>query len=174
MSTDYAKNDADNKGYWVISLSDGESDWTKIILINRLLAFDWDVYRNTALFNRYPAGSFFIPSGGLPVSRERAGDYLEEKARELGISPVFHEEAFPAQGLKKLLRPRVALFYATGEKWSLITLNVLEKMGFEVDALSAEDIRQGALDHANVLFIPGGSHTDKATEVGPKGAAKVN
>ena len=173
MSTNYGTTDADNKGYGVVSLGEGESDWIKITLINRLLRLDWAVYRNTVSLNQYPTGSFYIPLGGLPVSKNRASTYLEERAQELGIPLVFHEEALPAEGLKKLVGPRVAVFYATGEKWALIALNVLEKMGVEVDALSAEDIRRGALDHANVLFVPGGSHTDKATEVGPEGEAKV-
>ena len=35
MSTDYGITDADNKGYGVVSLGEGESDRIKITLINR-------------------------------------------------------------------------------------------------------------------------------------------
>ncbi|MFA5316353.1 MAG: hypothetical protein WC369_02910 [Dehalococcoidales bacterium] len=173
MSTNYTKTDADNEGYCVVSLGEVERDWVKVTLINRLLRTNWTVYRNTTPLNNYPAGSFFIPLGGLPISKDQTSAYLEEQALEIGIPLAFHKEALPTEGLTKLQRPRLAVLYATAEKWALMTMNVLETMGFEVHALSAEDIHQGALDHANILFIPGGSHSDKANDVGTEGEAKV-
>ncbi|MFH0941970.1 MAG: BPL-N domain-containing protein [Chloroflexota bacterium] len=169
----YAKAVTGSRGYGVVPLGEVEKDWKKVALTNRLLRLGWDVYRNTTSLNHYPAGSFYIPLGGLPISQARASAYLKKRAQELGISPIFHREALPAGGLVKLVRPRMAVLFATAEKWALMTLNVLEVMGFDVNALGAEDIRQGALDHANILFIPGGSHSDKATDVGPEGEAKV-
>lgn len=168
-----AKTVTAGKGYYVVPLGEVEKDWQKVVLVNRLLRLGWDVYRNTASQNHYPAGSFYIPLGGLPISRARVRAYLKKRAQELGVSPVFRNEALPAGGLVKLTRPRMAVLFATGEKWALMTLSVLETMGFDVNALGAEDIRQGALDHANILFIPGGSHSDKATDVGPEGEARV-
>lgn len=173
MSFKYAKTVSDKECYCVVALGEVERDWIKIALVNRLLRSNWAVYRNTTALNRSPAGSFYIPLKGLSISQDRAISYLKEQAQELGISLVFYQEPLPARGLKKLVNPRVAVLYATGEKWVLMTLHVLEAMGFKANALSAEDIRQGALDHANVLFIPGGSHSDKAIDVGPEGKEKV-
>jgi len=162
-----------SKGYYVVPLGEVAKDWKKVVLVNRLLRLGWGVYRNTSRLYSYPAGSFFISFGELPISESKASVYLAEQAEKLGISPVYRAESLPKNGLEKLTRPHMAVLYATGEKWALMTMNVLETMEFDVDALSAEDIRQGALDHANILFIPGGSHTDKATDVGPEGEAKV-
>jgi len=132
----------------------------------------WEVFRNTVSLNHYPAGSFFVPLGGLSISESKAKAYLAKQAKALGISPVFETGALPSE-LVRLTRPRIAVLYATGEKWALMTMNVLETMEFDVNALSAEDIRNGALDHANMLFIPGGAASDKKTDVGPEGEAKV-
>ncbi|RJQ41039.1 MAG: hypothetical protein C4555_00540 [Dehalococcoidia bacterium] len=167
-----AKAVSTSRGYCVVPLEEVSSDWKKVVLANRLMRLGWDVFRNTASVNHYPAGSFFVPLGGLPVSESKARTYLERLAKGLGISPVFEAGTLPP-GLIKLTRPRIAVLYATGEKWALMTMNVLETMEFDVNALSAEDIRAGALDYANMLFIPGGAASDKKTDVGPEGEAKV-
>lgn len=161
-----------SKGYAVITLGEVTTDWKKVVLVNRLLRLGWEVYRNTVSLNSYSAGSFFVPLGGLPVSEKKARAYLQKQAEGLGIDPVFPAEELPS-GLEKLTRPHLAVLYATGEKWALMTMNVLETMEFDVNALSAEDIRQGALDYANILFIPGGASSDKNADVGPEGEAKV-
>lgn len=156
------------KGYCVIALGDVKKDWKKVVLVNRLLRMGWDVYRNTVSSGHYTAGSFFIP-----LSRPSIRTYLEEQARDLGIFPVFYEGELPAGRLVKLVRPRIAVLFATGEKWALMTMNVLETLGFDVNALSSENVRQCALNHANILFIPGGSPADKVSDLGPEGEAKV-
>lgn len=162
----------DAKGYGVITIDEVKNAWKSVALANHLLNLSWEVYRNPASLNHYFAGSFFVPLGDLSIDEQKAKAYIKRQAQELGIALVFHSKALPP-GLVKITRPRVAVLYATGEKWALMTIKVLETMEFDVNVLSAEDIRHGALDNANVLFIPGGSHTDKATAVGPDGEAKI-
>lgn len=160
-------------GYYVIPLGEVGEDWRKVVLVNRLLRLGWKVYRNAISLERYPVGSFFIPLGCLSISEKKARAYIDSQAQSLGISTIFCTEALSAKGLEMLIRPHVAVIYSTGEKWALMAMNVLETMGFDVNALSSEDIRQGALDYANITFIPGGAGSDKATDLGPEGEGKL-
>lgn len=169
----YTKGAGISQGYCSVPLTEVERDWKKVAFANRLLRTGWTVYRNAAELGSHPAGSFFVPLDESPLSEGQAASFLSKQAQELGISIDFHRGDLPLNGLTWLVRPQVAVLYATGEKWALMALKVFETMEFDTSALSAEDIRHGALEHANVLFIPGGTHTDKAAELGSEGEAMV-
>lgn len=162
-----------NQGYCVVPLNEVESDWKKVVLANHLLRINLAVYRNSVSFGHHPAGSFFVPLGSQRVNQEQISGYLAREAKRLGVSLVFYQGELHTGVLKKLVNPRVAVLYDTGQKYSLMILNVLETLGFYTEALSANDVFKGALDHANILVIPGGIHTDKVTEFGSKGEARV-
>jgi len=81
------------KGYYILPVGEIGEDWKKVVLVNRLLRLGCDVYRNTSPLDNYPAGSFFITFGGLPISESKAGAYLEKQAKEL-IASLAKEPPF--------------------------------------------------------------------------------
>lgn len=65
--------------------------------------------------------------------------------------------------------PVVAVFWDSSYLWGLIAYDTFRQLGVDFELLNAEDIRRGALEGREVLFVPGGWASDKIVALGDAG-----
>ena len=68
---------------------------------------------------------------------------------------------------------KIAVFWDDSYLWGLIAWRAFADLGVDFELLSAEQIRTGALDGSDVLFVPGGWASDKIRSLGDTGADAI-
>ncbi len=68
---------------------------------------------------------------------------------------------------------KIAVFWDNSYLWGLIAWRAFADLGLDFELLSAQQIRTGALDGSDVLFVPGGWASDKILSLGETGADAI-
>ncbi|MDP2211391.1 MAG: BPL-N domain-containing protein [Candidatus Aquicultor sp.] len=68
---------------------------------------------------------------------------------------------------------KTALFWDESFLWGLIAYKTLSAVGADFDLVTAADIRDGALDSYEILFVPGGWASNKIKALRPDGVERV-
>ncbi|MBI5696686.1 MAG: hypothetical protein HZC51_13315 [Nitrospirae bacterium] len=68
---------------------------------------------------------------------------------------------------------KVALLWDESFLWGLMALNSFMSLGVSTEVVLASEVKEGALDGCDVLFVPGGWASDKTRRLGPDGAEAV-
>ena len=68
---------------------------------------------------------------------------------------------------------KTALFWDESFLWGLIAYETLSTLGADFDLVAAADIREGALDSYDILFVPGGWASNKIKALGSGGVERV-
>jgi len=68
---------------------------------------------------------------------------------------------------------KIAVFWDNSYLWGLIAWRAFADLGLDFELLTAEQIRTGALDGSDVLFVPGGWASDKILSLGDEGARRI-
>lgn len=68
---------------------------------------------------------------------------------------------------------KIALFWDESFLWGLIAYETLTALGADFDLVTSADIRDGALDSYDILFVPGGWASNKIKALGSGGVERV-
>ena len=68
---------------------------------------------------------------------------------------------------------KTALFWDESFLWGLIAYETLNAVGADFDLVTAADIRAGALDSYEILFVPGGWASNKIKALRPDGVERI-
>ncbi len=70
-------------------------------------------------------------------------------------------------------KARIALLWDESFLWALMAYKSFNKLGLAPDIVTSDDVREGALEGYDVLFVPGGWASDKTVRLGADGAEAV-
>ena len=160
-------------GYYIIPSDHFTQDWRGITLANHLLNVNWTVYRTIEDIPEYNAGSFVVPIKNQPVAPELAGSYFVSCSQELNVT-VYHEPESFYPLMVQVIRPQIGVFYNNGSRWTAMLQLCLEELGFDIQAISTDDIENNKLDQFNVLAVGGGYHKYKSDLLTENGKAQIN
>ncbi len=68
---------------------------------------------------------------------------------------------------------KIAVLWDNSYLWGLIAWRAFADLGLDFELLTAKQIRTGALDGSDVLFVPGGWASDKILSLGDEGARRI-
>ncbi len=68
----------------------------------------------------------------------------------------------------------IALLWDESYLWGIMACRACKKIGIPFDLVTAREIADGALDHYQLLFVPGGWAGDKSRALGDKGREKID
>ncbi len=69
---------------------------------------------------------------------------------------------------------RIALLWEESFLWGIMATRALNKIRIPFDLVTAREVVRGALDHYEVLFVPGGWAGDKSRALGVEGRRKID
>lgn len=70
-------------------------------------------------------------------------------------------------------RSRLAVLWDESFMWALIAVETFGRLGLDHFIVTADDVRAGALEDADILFVPGGWASDKTVRLGEDGHEAV-
>ena len=138
-----------------------------IIMINRLLKDEVEVYSATEQFEQFGVGTFIIPR----VQGQE--DYINDTATSLHLT-LFALSAEP-EDKTPLALPEVAILYAKGVDTPAYgeTQFVLKSLEFDFDVLNYVDVRKAKLENYDIVIVPDGSAWSIWKKLGRKGQKKL-
>ncbi|RLF98608.1 MAG: hypothetical protein DRN49_05630 [Thaumarchaeota archaeon] len=152
-------------GYYWITLPKIQQKQLKTIqIVNRLLSREAPVFWVLEKTADFSPGDFIVPANAV--------NNLEEEVEKYGVQVKLCKENHSIR-VRRLIRPKIAIYHTGGYRWSLFHSYTLEKFGFTLRLCSAKDIEKGVLEHFNVLIIPGGNSFSKLEPLTPMGREKL-
>jgi len=141
-----------------------------IIMINRLLKEEFEVYSATEPFNdagkQFGVGTFIIPLQGQEDDIVDTAEDLHLTLYGLSVAP---------ENKTLLALPKVAILFASGVYTPAYgaTQFMLKSLEFDFDDIDYVDIRKGKLQNYHIVIVTDGSAWTMWTKLGNKGQRKL-
>ena len=138
-----------------------------IIMINRLLEEEVEVYSATEQFEQFGVGTFIIRA-------EEQEGYIVETAASLHLT-LYGLIEEPLIDKKLLALPRVAILFASGVYTPAYgaTQFILKSLEFDFEVINYVDIRKGKLENYHIVIVTDGTAWTIWTKLANKGQRKL-